>query len=150
MNGVMLLFIAAVLSGCASASPGLISIQEIYDHPSVYDGKRVRVQGVLTYETENIGIYQNLEQSCGLNPPPIVLSTTRVEARRIINMGTRSLVTIVGTFSNDNSKEMYDRKLHPAPDGEYVMTIGVVGPGPLRQIRLVENSGTVLCSPENE
>ena len=117
---------AVVLAGCATLtkprdSVARVNPASIAASPGEWDGRQVEMVGLLVWEFENLGLYQDYGSFCrGGERTAIYVDwhswpgVTRADSRR--------RVVVRGVFHN--------RKIVQA-DGSMIVTSGFPGPGPL-------------------
>jgi len=120
--------VAVALTGCATLprprdTVAHVNPASIAASPAEWDGRQVEVVGLLVWEFENLGLYQDYGTFCrGGERTAIYVNwhnwpgVTRADSRR--------QVVVRGTF-------------HSGPNGTIVVTNAAPGPGPLAPGRVV-------------
>lgn len=130
------------LAACAyGGGAELASIKAIYESPQTFSGKRVRLEGYLTGELESVGIYSSIAGSCGDPGDRFAVATDTNETGRLIakiNRGDRVHVVLEGLVSDKMNEAPYRTGMTTATDGDLIVHVGAVGPGPLTNIRVLQ------------
>jgi hypothetical protein len=116
----------AILAGCAIAPAAddvaRVSPTQLAATPASWDGRLVEVSGLMTWEFENFGLYQNYDSYCsGADDAAIYVEWP--DWRGVTTADNRRQVTVRGTFRNWAGVKQ--------PNGQLLISTGATGPGPL-------------------
>lgn len=118
---------AVVLTGCATIPPvngfARVDPATIAADPAAWDGRQVEVTGLMTWEFENLGLWQNYESYCRRDRKSAI-AVEWDEWPGVTHADNRRQVTISGTFTN------LFWVSGPQPK-KIVISTGAPGPGPL-------------------
>jgi len=121
-----------MLAGCTSISAprdkiARVNPSSVAAAPERWDGKQVEMVGLLVWEFENLGLYQDYGTFCRGGEHTAIrvdwnsfAGVTRADSRR--------QVVVRGTFHNQKINQ---------PDGSIVASSGFPGPGPLEPGQVV-------------
>ena len=117
---------ALLLGGCttgiASDSLPRLTPAELAAAPTVWHAREVEVTGLIAWEFENVGLWENYESYCR-HAEKSAITVDWDEWAGVTQADTRRLVTIRGTFRNIVHVKQ--------PDGTIIISTGAPGPGPL-------------------
>lgn len=127
------LIAATLLTGCVTALPpsgfARVTPAEIAASPAQWDGRRVEVTGLMTWEFENFGLYQSYDAYC-VGTEGTAIYVDWPEIRGVSRADNHRMVTVRGTFRNLVGAAQ--------ANGSILISTGAPGPGPLEQGSLVK------------
>jgi hypothetical protein len=113
----------AALLAAASDAPRKAAIEDVIAHPERWDGKRLKLRGLLVWEFENLGLYASRADYCA-HRRSVYVEWDKVAG--VTPADTRRMAVITGRLV-----------LHRAGD-PLILSNAQNGPGPLREAALVK------------
>lgn len=146
MRWIPVAFVICILATSTSACSQTVSVDRIYENPSEFHKHRVVLTGVLLTERENQGFYSfdySTENCTKLGHGISLDSKSLILLSNYISKTGKNIITLSGYFENNIDKRAYEGPPRQEA-GEMVISIGIIGPGPLSEVRVISGEARKL------